>query len=789
MRLRDFLERLDHVRPYGGGWTARCPAHEDKRSSLAVAETEDRLLVHCFAGCTVERITDALGLVLRDLFEGARRDAISVEELAFAKRLPAELLLSLGVRPLEDGGLGIPYRGADGEVLCMRRRTAVVAKDGSSWIAGTTPTVYGADRLAEAKTRGFVILVEGESDCWTLWHHGFPALGVPGATLAKAIQAAHLDGIARVYIFHEPDAAGDTFLVGITRQLAEIGFSGATLVVALDGFKDPNELHKHDPDAFASAFQRALDGATPIAVNPLAKAASKRARATRGPEPEAQATLLVELARAGELFHTPDGDVYSTANVDGRIETRALHAADYRSWLALAFYDRYGQVAHAGATSEALQVLHGLALRGPERPVHTRMGKAGDAWYVFLADEERRAVEITPDGWKVVRDPVARFRKPRSMHALPEPVRGGSLDELRPLINLASEDDWLLVRAWLLAAICPVGPYPALGIHGEQGGAKSTLAEILRLIVDPNAGPLRAEPSGLRDLMITALSSWVIALDNLSRLPDWLSNALCRMSTGGAIGARELYTNTDEILIHAWRPVILTGIQELAGENDLLERTIVLQIPHIPRARRRTREEILRQFGCSHARILGALLDIAVEARRNLLHTEDILLPRMADFARLATAAEPAFGVAPGAFLRAFEANESAKNELAFEASPIATALLNHARRGPSQATANDLLVELSERVSEAVRKSRSWPTTGRAMAAQVRRMMPHLRGAGVEVTFERAPGGMRQRLISFEPRVPFEDLTMDLPLAASEGDTATPPTSEDGPALEEVLV
>ena len=770
MRVKELLERLDHVRPYGGGWTARCPAHEDKRSSLAVAETDDRLLLHCFAGCAIEQITASLGLELRDLFDGTalRTDAISVEELAFHKRLPPELLRSLGVAPLEDGGLGIPYRDAEGNLACVRRRTALTAKDGSSWITGAKATVYGADRLPKARTSGFIVLVEGESDCWTLWHHGIPALGIPGATLAKAIEREHLDGLTRVYIFHEPDAAGDTFVLGVTRRLAELGFSGAAFVVTLADVKDPNDLHKRDPDTFATAFRSALDAATRIALGAPAKPAGTRAEPS--PEPvasnPAQPTMLVQLAREGELFHTPDEGPYATSTVAGHLETRLLRSIDFRTWLAMSFFDRTGLVPHATALGEAMLVLHGLAQRGPVHSVHTRVGSAGDAWYLFLADEQRRAVEITASGWRVIAAPPARFRKPRSMYALPEPERGGSLEELRPLLNLASEDDWLLVRAWLLAAICPMGPYPLLGIHGEQGGAKSTLAEILHLLVDPNAGLLRAEPSGLRDLMITALNSWVIAFDNLSKMPDWLSNALCRMSTGGAIGTRELYTNSDEVLIHAWRPVILTGIQELAGETDLLERTIVLQIPHIPRHRRRTREAIFAELARAHPRILGALLDVAVEARRNLEHTH-VELPRMADFARLATAAEPAFGVPRGAFLRVYEANGAAKSELAFEASPIATALLRHARRGPSQATAGDLLAEISERVSEAVRKSRSWPTTGRAMAAQVRKMMPHLRAAGHDVTFERAPGGMRERLIRFEPRVPFEELTMEMPFEA----------------------
>jgi hypothetical protein len=136
----------------------------------------------------------------------------------------------------------------------------------------------------------------------------------------------------------------------------------------------------------------------------------------------------------------------------------------------------------------------------PERSVHVRV--AGDAAriYLDLADEHWRAVEIGPDGWWVNKSPPVRFRRPAGMLPLPVPERGGSIEVLKPFLNLSSRNDFVLVVAWLLAALRPGGPYPLLAISGEQGSAKTVLCKILKALVDPNVAPVRALPREEREL-------------------------------------------------------------------------------------------------------------------------------------------------------------------------------------------------------------------------------------------------------------------------------------------------
>jgi hypothetical protein len=192
--------------------------------------------------------------------------------------------------------------------------------------------------------------------------------------------------------------------------------------------------------------------------------------------------------------------------------------------------------------------------------------------------------------------PPVRFRRPAGMLPLPVPERGGSMEELLPLLNLSSRNDFVLVVAWLLAALRPGGPYPLLAISGEQGSAKTVLSKMLKALVDPNAAPVRALPREERDLMIAANNGHLLAFDNLSGLPAWLSDALCRLASGGSFAVRQLYTDDDEILFQAALPLLLNSIEDVVSRADLADRGIFLTLAPIGEQQRRSEAELWREF-------------------------------------------------------------------------------------------------------------------------------------------------------------------------------------------------
>ena len=167
--------------------------------------------------------------------------------------------------------------------------------------------------------------------------------------------------------------------------------------------------------------------------------------------------------------------------VDDRFEFYELNSAAFRNWLLDTYLLKHDHAPSNGAISRVVAVLEARAqFEGSLPPVHVRVA-AGEGErqvsYLDLGDSEGRAVEIRPGGWSVVERPAVHFRRAAGMLPLPVPESGGTINLLRPYVNLG-ELDFRLFVAWLTSAIRPSGPYPPLVLYGEQGSAKTTLAKV-----------------------------------------------------------------------------------------------------------------------------------------------------------------------------------------------------------------------------------------------------------------------------------------------------------------------
>ena len=204
----------------------------------------------------------------------------------------------------------------------------------------------------------------------------------------------------------------------------------------------------------------------------------------------------------------------------------------------------------------------------------------------------------------------------------------------------------------------------------------------------------------------------MLAFDNVSGLRPWTSDTLCRLATGGGFAVRQLYTDQDEVLFDAARPVILNGIEDIVERPDLADRAVFLTLEPIPEERRRPEAELWAAFEAERPRILGALLDAVVEGLKKLPETRLPKLPRMADFALWATACETAIWPA-GTFWSAYCSNRDAAVEGVIEADPVATAVRAlMSARTEWKGTASSLLVALGEVVDERIAKSKTGPIT-----------------------------------------------------------------------------
>jgi hypothetical protein len=449
-----------------------------------------------------------------------------------------------------------------------------------------------------------------------------------------------------------------------------------------------------------------------------------------------QAELLTRYADEAELFHTLDGEAYATISVSGHQETHLIKSKGFRHFLVRQFYDEHGKPPGSQALQDALGLLEAKAqFDGAEHAVYVRIADHEGIIYVDLANDRWEAVEISAGGWRIVNNPPVKFRRSKGMLALPTPKRSGKAEQLRRFINTRRNDEasWRLLLAWLVAALRPTGPYPVLILQGEQGSAKSTVERILRSLLDPSTAPLRTTPRNERDLIIAATNSWVVAFDNISTLQPWLSDALCRLSTGGGLSTRELYTNAEEALFDATRPVILNGISDVATRPDLLDRALIVALPPISGEQRRPEAKLWREFEAERPSILGSLFDAVSEALGKVVDVRLEGMPRMADFAVWATAAEGSFGWDEGAFIDAYSGNRGEATEQALDADPVAEAVRQFMQeRDEWSGTASELWKALGELVDEDVRRSKAWPGAPNALSNCMKRIAPALREIGI---------------------------------------------------------
>lgn len=453
---------------------------------------------------------------------------------------------------------------------------------------------------------------------------------------------------------------------------------------------------------------------------------------------ESQATKLVDLGQRTPLFHDPEGNAYATVRIDDHDETWRLRSSPFKSWLARQYYEQQRSIPRSGAIQDALTTLEGLArFDGPELVVHLRHAHVNGGLYIDLGDARWRAIEVDAAGWRIVDEPPVKFRRPRGMMALPEPVRDRhhGVEWLQKFLNITDDDQWRVIVGYLLGCYSK-GPYPVLILNGEQGSAKSTTGRVIRSLVDPARTPDRSAPRDERDLIIAANNGHVVSFDNLSGLRDWQSDGLARLSTGAGFGTRELYTDAEETIFWAARPIIINGITDLAVRSDLLDRSILVTLPRIPDELRRTAVEFWRQFTEAAPAILGALLDGVSASIGGHQMVKLRRMPRMADFAVWVVAAEAALGWEDGSFLAAYSRNRASAHELALESASIVPplTLLPESWEG----TAGELLEQLANLAGEKSAKRADWPASPGALSGQLRRLAPDLRSISVEVTFTR---------------------------------------------------
>ena len=408
--------------------------------------------------------------------------------------------------------------------------------------------------------------------------------------------------------------------------------------------KDINDLVKGRIGAALSEgyadVKRMIDSAEEVLPADDDDAAAQRMQGS-------QTNVLIELALNDcELFHDPEGECYASVRVphDGgsHRETHKLKSSGFRLWLLHVYYRNTFGAPNSNAMSTALNTLEARArYDGPEHIVFVRTAACDDKIFIDLCDKRWRAIEVDAGGWRVVNEPSVRFRRSPGMLALPQPEHGDPKDgmvKLRALLRICDEDEFVIVVSCLLAALRGRGPFPVVIFTGEPGATKTTTVKALRSLIDPNSSPVRSPPRVPQDLYVAANAGYVLCFNNLSNLPDWLSDAFCVVTEGSGHSQRALYTDKDESLLFACAPLFLTAVTNIIVHGDLMQRTVFAALAPVPNDERMADEDFHAVLGNERPAILGALLSGLSVGLRRLPTLKPSSLPRMATFAKWAMA-------------------------------------------------------------------------------------------------------------------------------------------------------
>ncbi len=455
---------------------------------------------------------------------------------------------------------------------------------------------------------------------------------------------------------------------------------------------------------------------------------------------ESKSELIIGLAKGfATFFHTPDGDAFASITVNNHIENVRVRSHDFKRWLGMIHYKESRGTPGAQAVKDATDILEAEGMYdGPEIPMHIRYAEHAGSIYIDLCNDSWDQVQVMKDGWKVIgsKDSPVKFYRAQGMAALPLPSREGSIDLLRQFLNIENDSDWVMIVSWLIASMRPDRPFTVLVLQGEQGTAKSTTARLLRDLIDPSTVPSQSVPRSEWDLVIAASKSWVLNYDNLSYLSPTMSDSFCRVSTGGGFRTRALYTDDNERLFNSIRPIIMNGISDFASRHDLADRSLIVQLPPIPKKKRVSEDELMMYWDLTRDKLFGGLCNALSVALANIGSAKLPYRHRMADFASWATAAEPAFGWEHGTFIRAYENNQRRLVDIAIEADIVAVEivrLIQSHRDHEWTGTATELLRQ-TESLNPELSFLKIWPKQANVFSGKLRRAAAALREKGIEI-------------------------------------------------------
>lgn len=459
-----------------------------------------------------------------------------------------------------------------------------------------------------------------------------------------------------------------------------------------------------------------------------------------------QADRLVNLVAALpiKLFHDEANEPYVKFKVKGHFEVWKVRSKPFKRWLAQQFWAAEKKALNSESLNSALNIIEATAcFNGPQYKLQVRV-----AWHentIFYDLGDWKAVKITRDGWGIVADPPTLFRHypHQKAQVTPEDCSEDGILEIFNFVNLPKpksegnklSNEQLLFLTNLVVDLIPDIPHPIDVLHGDQGSAKTTLSRIKKELLDPSALETLTYPKNEVEFAQLASHHWVVPLDNLTHLPEWLSDALCRTVTGDGFSKRELYTDDEDVVYKFKRCISINGINLVATKPDLLDRSLIFELEPITQEARIEEKKFWDEFNKAKPKLLGALFTLLSKTQREYPNIELNNKPRMADFSMYGCAVARALGMKEDDFMEAYLTNIGLQNQEALGASPVAQTIIAFMQdREYWEGSPSELLDQLNK-IAEELKldiKDKKYPRNSRWLWRRIKEVRTNLQAIGI---------------------------------------------------------
>ncbi|MHB0999631.1 MAG: hypothetical protein ACYC27_10315 [Armatimonadota bacterium] len=595
-----------------------------------------------------------------------------------------------------------------------------------------------------------VIIVEGEKDVDNLIRHGLLATTNPmGAGKWNDSYNQYLIG-RDVVIIPDNDMSGMKHAESIALSLQ--GVAGSIKIVKLPDLPEKGDVS--DWLACGNTVDQLLNL---IKLTPSFEVDNRNENVLdekKTLKNKSQAKLILDLIfnTSAELFHNQNHEPYARVPVSNHYELMRCNGSEFKRWVGKLFWEQYGTGMNKDAFKSALDVFESKArYDGQKYHLHNRVAWYNDCIWYDLTDDEWRVVRIGPNGWDVVDNPPILFERYSHQCAQVIPERGGKLQDIADLVNLYDDQQAILLMVYIVSCLIPDIPHPIFIAHGPAGAAKTTFSKLIRKLVDPSRTAVLSFPQDYNGIVQLLSHNWMAMFDNLTSIPQQVSDLLCRAVTGDGFSKRALYTDDDDVIFSFQRCIGINGINVIMGKPDLLDHAIVFGLNEISESDRKLESELWKAFDSKKPFLLGAMFDALSGAMSILPQIHLDRLPRMADFTYWGCAVACALGISQHDFLHAYTENRSARNNEVLDANPVAAIImLLMEDKNEWKGTASELLYEMNDLANnhQVDVRDKNWPKSSHKLTPRIKEVLTNLSAAGIRVEFSRHS---KQRLITLQ--------------------------------------